>query len=193
MHWQFNFVEWKHKLSTVIQYSMLRYPQSGRSWLITNSLPPLARFPRCESPGPHHQHRLGTQKACSWAPSHTSWIHIILGADSGWGPKLCSLQKGVVTHGVSHRVGTILGSISKYHLSHTYPCLVNMSVLWEKTSRTECLMRRGAHIHVDVTICGFPFIALARPRNWCLVLAQFSLHLSSLPSSDSFYKYLNIL
>lgn len=106
------------------------------------------------------------RRATSWAPSQTSWIHIILGADAVWGPKLCSLQKGVVTHGVSHRVGTILGSISKYHLSHTYPCLVNMSVLWEKTSRTECLMRRGAHIHVDVTVCGFPFIALARPRNW---------------------------
>lgn len=168
-----------HKLSTVILYRVLRYPQSGRSWLITNSLPILACFPRRETPEPHHQHRLGTQKTCKFL---SSILYLLnphhIGCRLGLRTKaLLPPERGgntwSVPQGRDH-----FRNISRCHLSHTYPCLVSMSL--EKTSLTECLMSHGAHIHVDVTVCGFPFIALARPRNW------FWYWVSVFPSSSIF-------
>lgn len=152
-----------HKLSPVIQYRALRHPQSGRSWVITNSLPPLAHFPRHETSGPHHQHCLGTQKTCQFL---SSILYLLNPHHIGRTLRLRTKallppDRGGNTWSAP-RVGTILGNISRYHLSHTYPCLVNMS---PEKILTKCLLRRGAHIHVDVTVCGFPLIALARPRN----------------------------
>lgn len=99
----------------------------------------------------------------SWPPSCTSWIHIRLVVDLVWGPKLCCLQKGVLTHGVSHRVRTILGILFRC-LSHTYPYLANLSP--EKISLIECYMRSGPHVHVGITVCGFSFLVRTGPRNW---------------------------